>query len=105
MLQYEVVLANLDSTKGSEFKKKRPCLVISPNEMNEHLNTIVIAPITSTSKPYPTRYEINLQNIKGWVALDQIRTINKLRIIKTLDLLNIADIYKVKKIIQQTFVD
>jgi mRNA interferase MazF len=56
--QYEIVLVNLDPTIGSEIKKTRPCLIISPNEMNKFLQTIIIAPITSTSKPYPTRVEI-----------------------------------------------
>lgn len=56
--QYEIVLVNLDPTIGSEIKKIRPCLIISPNEMNKFLQTLIIAPITSTSKPYPTRIEI-----------------------------------------------
>ena len=56
--QYQIVLVNLDPTVGSEMKKTRPCVVISPNEMNKYLETIVIAPITSSSRPYPTRLEI-----------------------------------------------
>ena len=70
--QYKVVLVNLDPTLGSEVKKTRPCLVISPDEMNKYLNTIIIAPITSSSKPYPTRIEIKGENTKGWVMIDQI---------------------------------
>ena len=69
MNQYEVVLVNLDPTIGSEIKKTRPCVVISPNEMNKYLNTIVIAPMTSSSKSYPTRIEVNSNNRKGWVVI------------------------------------
>ena len=62
--QYEIILLNLDPTVGSEMKKTRPCVVLSPNEMNRYLQTIVIAPLTSSSKPYPTRIEINQKTIK-----------------------------------------
>ena len=65
--QYEIVLVNLDPTIGSEIKKTRPCLIISPNEMNKFLQTIIIAPITSTSKPYPTRIEIKGKETIVWV--------------------------------------
>ncbi len=82
--QYEIVLVNLDPTIGSEIKKTRPCVVISPNEMNKFLNTIVIAPITSTSKSYPTRIEISGKHTKGWVVIDQIRTVDRKRITKIL---------------------
>ena len=75
--QYDIVLVNLDPTIVSEMKKTRPCTVISPNEMNKYLQTIVIAPITSSSKPYPTRVEIKGTKTNGWVVLDQIRTITK----------------------------
>ena len=70
--QYQIVLVNLDPTIGSEMKKTRPCVIISPNEMNKYLQTIVVAPMTSTSKPYPTRVEINHQKKKGGIVLDQI---------------------------------
>ena len=77
--QYEIVLVNLDPAIGSEIKKTRPCLIISPNEMSRFLQTIIIAPVTSTSKPYPTRIEIKGE-IKGWVVIDQIRTLDRRRI-------------------------
>ncbi len=102
--QYHIVLVNLDPTRGSEMKKTRPCLIISPNEMNNFLQTIVIAPITSTSKSYPTRIQIKHSKIKGWVVLDQIRTIDRLRIIKILDTLTENEIFSVKAIIQETYV-
>lgn len=103
--QYDIVLVNLDPTVGSEMKKTRPCLVVSPNEMNKYLNTIVVAPITSSSKSYPTRIELKETIIKGWIVLDQIRTIDRIRIVKYYESLDARTIEKVKKVIQETFVD
>lgn len=103
--QYEIVLVNLDPTIGSEMQKTRPAVIISPNEMNKHLNTVVIAPMTSSSKSYPTRVEVNHNKTKGWIVLDQIRTIDKQRITKKLDKLAEKDIKKVKFILKETFVD
>jgi mRNA interferase MazF len=103
--QYMIVLANLDPTIGSEIKKTRPCVVISPDEMNKYLNTIVIAPMTTTSKQYPTRVEIKHDNKIGWIVLDQIRTIDKQRIIKDLGRLSKPEIKEVKSILKETFID
>jgi Growth inhibitor len=103
--QYEIVLVNLDPTIGSEIKKTRPCTVISPNEMNKYLQTIVIAPLTSSSKPYPTRVEINHVKIKGWIVLDQIRTVDRTRVVKKLDKLTTAEIESVKTVIMETYVE
>ena len=103
--QYEIVLVNLDPTVGSEMKKTRPCAVISPDEMNKYLQTIVVAPITSSSKPYPTRVEINYVKTKGWIVLDQIRTIDRVRIVKKLDKLTTAEIESVKAVIMETYVE
>ena len=103
--QYDIVLDNLDPTIGSEMKKTRPCIVLSPNEMNKYLQTIVIAPMTSSSKPYPTRVEVRHKIIKGWIAIDQIRTIDRIRIVKRFELLADKEIEKVKNVIQETFVD
>ena len=105
LAQYEIILVNLDPTIGSEMKKTRPAVIISPNEMNKYLNTIVIAPLTSNSKPYPTRVEVKYNKTKGWIVLDQIRTIDRRRIIKKLDHLTDKEIEKVKSIIKETFVD
>ena len=85
LTQYEIVLVNLDPTIGSEMQKTRPAVIISPNEMNKYLNTIVIAPMTSSSKSYPTRVEVKHNKTKGWIVLDQIRTIDRQRITKKLD--------------------
>lgn len=103
--QYDIVLVNLDPTIGSEIKKTRPCVIISPNEINHNLNTIVIVPMTSKSKRYPTRVSVSHNAINGFVVIDQIRTIDKRRIIKTLDTLRPSEIKKVKEVIKETFVD
>lgn len=103
--QYDIVLVNLDPTLGSEMKKTRPCVVLSPNEMNKFLQTIVVAPMTSSSKPYPTRVEVKHNATKGWVVIDQIRTIDRTRIVKCFESLTSKEIEKVKKVIQETFVD
>jgi mRNA interferase MazF len=103
--QYEIFLVNLDPTMGSEMKKTRPCVVISPDEMNKYIQTVVIAPMTSSSKSYPTRVEVMHNNSKGWVVLDQIRTIDKRRIIKSLDFLTEKEILKIKSVLKEIFVD
>ena len=103
--QYEIVLVNLDPTVGSEMKKTRPYIVVSPNEMNKYLQTIVLAPLTSSSKPYPTRVEIKQAETKGWVVLDQIRTIDKARIIKKSGKLTATEIAFVKAVMMETYVE
>jgi mRNA interferase MazF len=103
--QYQIVLVNLDPTVGSEIKKTRPCVIISPNEMNKYLNTVIIAPMTTQSKKYPTRIEIQHDSKKGWIVLDQIRTVDKQRIFKALDSLTKKEIEKVKIIIKELLVD
>lgn len=103
--QYDIVLVNLDPTIGSEIKKTRPCVVLSPNEMNRYLQTIVIAPMTSSSKPYPTRVAVKHKVTKGWIAIDQIRTVDRVRIAKRFEALTDKEIEKVKNVIQETFVD
>ncbi len=103
--QYQVVLVNLDPTVGSEIKKTRPCVIISPDEMNKFLRTIVIAPMTTSSKSYPTRVQVVQGNKKGWVVIDQIRTIDRERIVKVFSKLTNTEIKKIKEIIKLTFVD
>jgi len=103
--QYQIILVNLDPTLGSEIKKTRPCIVISPNEMNKFLNTVVIAPMTTSSKNYPTRIEVRHDNKIGWIVLDQIRTIDKQRIIKDLGRLTKSEINELKSVLKETYVD
>ncbi len=103
--QYQVVLVNLDPTIGSEMKKTRPCVIISPDEMNKYLQTIVLAPMTSSSKPYPTRVEVRSNKTKGWIVLDQVRTVDRQRIIKILNVLTDKEIANVKAVLKETYVD
>ena len=103
--QYAIVLVNLDPTIGSEIKKTRPCLVISPDEINDNLRTIVIAPMTTKSKPYPTRVKVKHNNQTGWIVIDQIRTIDKSRIVRILGKITAREIKSCKAVIKETFVD
>jgi mRNA interferase MazF len=103
--QYEVVLVNLDPTQGGEMKKTRPCVVISPNEMNRYLRTIIIAPLTTQSRDYPTRVEMLVQGKNAWMVLDQIRTIDRNRVIKKLGLISKEEVQMCKKVIRQMLVD
>jgi mRNA interferase MazF len=103
--QYDIVLVNLDPTIGSEMKKTRPCVVLSPDEMNRYLQTIVIAPMTSSSKPYPTRVEVRHKSTKGWIVVDHIRTVDRIRIAKRFEKLTDKEIHELKNVIQETFVD
>ncbi|VBB46527.1 mRNA interferase [uncultured Desulfatiglans sp.] len=80
--RFDVYLINLDPTVGSEIKKTRPCLVISPDEMNRHIRTVIVAPMTTAGKAYPTRVFCEFQGRKGQIVLDRIRTIDKSRLIK-----------------------
>ncbi|MCD6011943.1 MAG: death on curing protein [Flavipsychrobacter sp.] len=82
--QFEVYLVSLDPTKGSEIRKTRPCVVISPNEMNDFLNTVLVIPLTSTKRAYPTRVDCTFENKEGQVAIDQMRAVDKIRLVKKL---------------------
>ncbi|ARN84808.1 type II toxin-antitoxin system PemK/MazF family toxin [Candidatus Nucleicultrix amoebiphila] len=82
--RFDICLINLDPTLGSEIKKMRPCVVISPDEMNRNINTIIVAPMTTKSRKYPTRIKITFEGKEGQIVLDQIRTIDKIRIVKKL---------------------
>lgn len=105
MNQYSIILVNLDPTVGSEIQKTRPCVVISPNEMNRHLNTLIIAPMTSNTNMYPTRVSVSHNGKKGSIVVDQIRTIDKSRVLKTLGILTIPEIKALKIVIKNTLVD
>ena len=103
--QYQIVLVNLDPTIGSEIKKIRPFVIISPNEMNKYLRTIVIASMTTTSRKYPTRIEVKYDGKIGWIAIDQIRTIDKQRIVKILGRLSNPEVKEVKSVMKETYID
>jgi mRNA interferase MazF len=82
--RFEVHLINLDPTIGGEIKKTRPCVVVSPDEMNRHIQTVIIAPMTTQGRPYPTRVPCRFQGKQGQITLDQIRTVDKVRLVKKL---------------------
>ncbi|MEK6576558.1 MAG: type II toxin-antitoxin system PemK/MazF family toxin [Nitrospirota bacterium] len=103
--QYDVYLISLDPTIGHEIKKARPCVIISPDEMNKYISTVIIAPMTSRSHFYPTRVPIIFKRKEGWVVLDQIRTVDKKRLIKKLGKVDQKTIVKVKAIIKEMLVD
>ncbi len=101
--RFQVYLVNLDPTIGHEIKKTRPCLVISPNEMNEHIGTIIVAPMTTKGRNYPTRIKCSFQDKKGQVVLDQIRTVDKRRLVKKLGTINSKAQNSVLNILQELF--
>jgi mRNA interferase MazF len=103
--QYQIVLVNLDPTLGSEIQKTRPYVIVSPNEINDNLRTVVIAPMTSASRKYPTRVKVKHNNQEGWVVIDQIRTIDKIRVVKKFGSLTEKEIRECKRVIRETFVD
>ena len=103
--QYAIFFVNLDPTLGAEVKKSRPAVIISPNEMNRYLRTVIIAPITSTIRIYPSRAGIVLQNRQGQIMLDQIRAIDKTRLIRKVGKLNSAKVVEVKRILREMLVD
>jgi mRNA interferase MazF len=105
MRQYDIVLVNLDPTIGSEMRKTRPCVVISPDEMNRHLSTIVVAPMTTNLKPYPTRVSVLHHGKTGMIVVDQIRTIDKSRVLSVSGKLNQKEILMLKQLIKATYVD
>lgn len=86
--RFEIYLVNLNPTKGSEIRKTRPCVVVSPDELNQYLNTVIIAPLTSTKRNYPSRVECKFKGKTGEIMLEQLRGIDKKRLIKKLGILN-----------------
>jgi len=82
--RFEVYLVNLDSTVGSEIQKTRPCLVVSPNELNQYLRTVIVAPMTTGGRAYPWRVPCRFQRRSGFVALDQLRTVDAERLVRRL---------------------
>ena len=101
--RFDVYLVNLDPTVGSEIKKTRPCVVISPDEMNRNIRTVIIAPMTSVQKEYPTRVPCTFQKKKGQIVLDQLRTIDKARFIKKLGMIDSKYQLEVISILQRLF--
>ena len=101
--RFDVYLTNLDPTVGSEIQKTRPCSVISPDEMNRHIRTVIVAPMTTAGKDYPTRVPCKFKKKKGQIVLDQIRTIDKIQLIKKLGSINPETQSEVISILQRLF--
>ena len=103
--QYQVFLVNLDPTIGHEIKEARPCLVISPNEMNKYIATVITAPMTTKSRDYPSRVPVTFQDRQAWILLDQIRTIDKRRLIKRMGKIKARTIAHVKTVLSEMLVE
>jgi mRNA interferase MazF len=99
----QVWLVSLEPTLGSEISKTRPCVLISPDETNRLLRTVIVAPLTSTIKNYPTRLSITFQNRPGSIALDQIRTVDKSRLIKKLGAISTDECQSIADILVEMF--
>jgi mRNA interferase MazF len=103
MKRFDVYLVNLDPTVGREIKKTRPALIISPDEMNSHISTIIIAPMTTKGRPYPSRVSCTFQGKKGQIVLDQLRTVDKIRLVKKLGRIDKNTGNKVLSILKEMF--
>ena len=101
--RFEVFLVSLDPTKGHEIKKTRPCVVISPDEMNRHIGTVIVAPMTSRGRNYPSRVDCVFRSVTGQVVLDQIRTVDKQRLVKRLGKLSGAASDKILLVLKEMF--
>ena len=101
--RFDVFLVNLDPTVGSEIQKTRPCLIVSPDEMNRNIRTVIIAPMTTKGRAYPTRVACTFQGKEGQVVLDQIRTIDKARLVRKLGQLDEETSLNVLETLAQLF--
>ncbi|MGI8979726.1 MAG: type II toxin-antitoxin system PemK/MazF family toxin [Pirellulaceae bacterium] len=101
--RFEVYLVNLDPTIGSEIQKTRPCLVVSPNEMNRAIRTVIVAPMTTIGRAYPTRVSCRFQGRDGQIVLDQIRAVDRVRLVKRLGRLDRKSATKVLQMLQEMF--
>ena len=101
--RFDVYLVNLDPTIGSEIKKTRPCLVISPDEMNRYINTVIVAPMTTRGRNYPTRVACKFQSKQGQIVLDQIRTVDKARLVKKVGKIDTQTQTKVLTVLGEMF--
>lgn len=101
--RFDVYLVNLDPTIGHEIKKVRPCLVVSPDEMNRFISTVIVAPMTTKGRHYPTRVKCVFQGKQGQIVLDQIRTVDKKRLVKRLGVLSMKAQSRVMDILQEMF--
>ena len=105
MKRGEIWLVALDPTVGSEIRKSRPCVIVSPPELNEHLRTVIVAPMTSKSFPAPFRVPVTHAAKKGLIVLDQIRTVDKIRLFKRLGTVNTKTLFNVLTTLQEVFAE
>ncbi len=101
--RFDVYLVNLDPTVGHEIKKTRPCLIVSPNEMNRHIATVIVAPMTTKAHSYPSRVKCRFEDKNAHVVLDQLRTVDKARLIKRLGRINGLTQNKVLNVLAELF--
>lgn len=103
--QYDIFLITLDPTIGHEIQKTRPCVILSPDEMNRSIETVIIAPMTTKSHQYPTRVSIRFQKRNGWIVLDQLRTVDRKRLVKRIGALDRNKIENVKQVLAEMLVE
>lgn len=103
--RFEVYYINLDPTIGSEIRKTRPCVIISPDEMNHNIRTVIVAPLTKVLRNYPTRVSCRVEGKQGQIVLDQIRTVDKTRLIKRIDKLTKPTQKKVLEVLAEMFAE
>ena len=101
--RFDIYYVNLDPTIGSEIKKTRPCIIISPDEMNHNISTVIIAPLTSRLRNYPTRVPCKVEGKQGQIVIDQIRTVDKSRLFKRVGSLNKITQTKILNILKEMF--
>ena len=103
--RFDVYLVNLDPTIGGEIKKTRPCLIISPDEMNKYISTVIVAPMATRGRKYPTRVTCRFQGKSGQIVLDQLRTVDKTRLVKQMGRLSSATEKKVLEVLAEMFAE
>ncbi len=101
--RFDVFLVNLDPTVGSEIRKSRPCVIVSPDEMNRHVRTVVVAPLTTSSRPYPSRVPVKFAGKDGQVVIDQLRTVDKVRLAARLGALDASEAAAVLDVLREFF--
>ncbi|OGI42681.1 MAG: transcriptional regulator [Candidatus Muproteobacteria bacterium RBG_16_64_11] len=101
--RFDIFLIALDPTRGREIRKTRPCVVISPDEMNRHIGTVIVAPMTTQGQDYPTRVPVTFRRKKGQIVLDQIRTVDKARLVKNLGQLDRNTANRVLSLLREMF--
>jgi mRNA interferase MazF len=101
--RFEVYLVRLDPTEGREIRKTRPCLIVSPDEINRHIDTVIVAPMTTKGRPYPTRVPVQFRRKAGQIVLDQLRTVDKTRLVKRLGTIDRGTVDHVLTLLAELF--